>query len=61
VRRGTIGEYMSQTSRSVTELFRQYLRRQMAAHAEGLGFADPDGLVVPHEAVPVQPVDPRLA
>jgi hypothetical protein len=52
---------MSQTSRSVTELFRQYLRRQMAAQAEGLGFADPDGQVVPHEAAPVQPVDPRLA
>lgn len=52
---------MNQTSRSVTELFRQYLGRQMAAQAEGLGFADPDGQVVPHEAVPVQPVDPRLA
>jgi hypothetical protein len=52
---------MSQTSQSVTELFKQYLHRQMAAQAEGLGFADPDGLVVPHEAVPVQPVDPRLA
>jgi hypothetical protein len=52
---------MSQTSRSVTELFRQYLGRQMAAQAEGLGFADPDGQVVPHEAAPVQPVDPRLA
>lgn len=52
---------MSQTSRSVTELFKQYLHRQMAAQAEGLGFADPDGLAVPHEAVPMQPVDPRLA
>jgi tetratricopeptide (TPR) repeat protein len=52
---------MSQTSRSVTDLFRQYLHRQIAAQAEGLGFADPDGQVVPHEAVSAQPVDPRLA
>jgi hypothetical protein len=33
----------------------------MMAQSEGLAFADPDGQVVPHEAVPVQPVDPRLA
>ncbi len=52
---------MSQTPQSVTELFGQYLRRQMAAQAEGLGYADPDGQVVPHEAVPMQPIDPRLA
>ncbi len=52
---------MSVTSRSVTELFRQYLHRQIAAQTEGLGFADPDGQVVPHEAVTAQPVDPRLA
>jgi hypothetical protein len=52
---------MNQTSRSVAELFRQYLHRQIAAQAEGVGFADPDGQAVPHEAVTVQPVDPRLA
>lgn len=52
---------MTQTPRSLAELFRQYLQRQMAAQAEGLGLADPDGHAVPHEAVPVQPVDPRLA
>jgi tetratricopeptide (TPR) repeat protein len=52
---------MSQTPKSLTELFSRYLRRQMAAQAEGLGLADPDGQVVPHEAIPVQPVDPRLA
>jgi hypothetical protein len=52
---------MSQTPQSVAELFRQYLHRQMSAHAEGLGLVDPDGLVVPHEAAPVQPVDPRVA
>jgi tetratricopeptide (TPR) repeat protein len=52
---------MNQTPRTVTELFGQYLRRQMAAQAEGLGFADPEGLASPYEAVPMQPVDPRLA
>ncbi len=52
---------MSQTPRSVTELFGQHLRRQMAAQAEGLGIADPDGLVVTHETASMQPVDPRLA
>jgi len=52
---------MSQTPQSVADLFSRYLRRQMAAQAEGLGFADPDGQVVPHEAAPVQPADPRLA
>ena len=52
---------MHQTPPSVIELFRDYLRRQMAAQAEGLGFADPDGQVVPHEAVSIQPADPRLA
>jgi tetratricopeptide (TPR) repeat protein len=54
-------ENMSQTPRSITELFCQYLRRQIAAQAERLGWADPDGQVVPHEAVPMQPVDPQLA
>jgi tetratricopeptide (TPR) repeat protein len=45
----------------LTELFTRYLERQMAAQAQGLGFPEPDGDVVPHEAVPVQPVDPQLA
>jgi hypothetical protein len=52
---------MNQPSRSVTALFREYLHRQIAAQTEGLGFADQDGQAVPHEAVTVQPVDPRLA
>jgi tetratricopeptide (TPR) repeat protein len=52
---------MSQTADSLADLFAQYLRQQVAAQAEGLGFADLDGQVVPHEAVPVQPVDPQLA
>jgi tetratricopeptide (TPR) repeat protein len=52
---------MSETPQSLAELFGRYLRRQMTAQAEGLGLADPDEQAVPHEAVPVQPVDPRLA
>jgi hypothetical protein len=43
------------------ELFRNYLTRQTAAHSEGLGFAEVGGEVVPHEAVPLQPVDPQQA
>lgn len=45
----------------LSALFASYLRRQAHAHAEGLGYAEPTEEVVPHEAVPVQPVDPRLA
>lgn len=52
---------MSQTPQSVADLFSRYLRRQMEAQAEGMNFADPDGQVVPHEAVPVRPVEPWLA
>ncbi len=52
---------MSDSSRSVSDLFAGYLRRQIAAQAEGLGFAELGEEVVPHEAVPVQPVDPRVA
>lgn len=46
---------------SVTELFAQHLQKQIDAHAAGLGHAEPVGDVLPHEAVPVQPVDPALA
>lgn len=55
------GEAMSETSQTVGALFGRYLRRQMAAQAEGLGFADAEEQVVPHEAIPIQPVDPRVA
>ena len=48
-------------SPSPAELFKQYLRRQTAAQAEGLGYPEPGYEVVPHESVPVQPVDPHLA
>jgi hypothetical protein len=50
-----------QTRLSVTELFAQHLQKQIDAHAAGLGHAEPVGDVLPHEAVPVQPVDPALA
>src|SRR5262245_12260107 len=45
----------------LAELFQQYLRRQAAAQADGGGFAEPTDEVLPYEAVPVQPVDPKLA
>jgi tetratricopeptide (TPR) repeat protein len=46
---------------ALADLAARYLQRQAAAHAEGLGLAEPSGEVVPHEAVPSQPIDPRLA
>jgi hypothetical protein len=56
---------MTQSNRpappSVADLFKQYLNRQAEAQAEGLGYPEPAEDAVPHEAVPVQPVDPALA
>jgi tetratricopeptide (TPR) repeat protein len=46
---------------SVTDLFAQYLKRQIDAHTQGLGYPQPIGEAEPYEAVPVQPVDPLLA
>lgn len=43
------------------ELLARYLERQASAHTDGVAFADATGEVVPHEAVPAQPIDPRLA
>jgi hypothetical protein len=43
------------------ELFTRYLGRQAEAQALGLGHAEASGDVEPYEAVPVQPVEPRLA
>jgi hypothetical protein len=57
-----LGEHdMSESSPSVSELFSRYLRRQAAVQTAGLGFADLEAQVVPHEAIPVQPVDPSVA
>jgi tetratricopeptide (TPR) repeat protein len=47
--------------KSLPELLAQYLQRQVSAHAAGLGFADASGEVEPYDAVPAQPVEPRLA
>jgi hypothetical protein len=46
---------------ALAELFQHYLRNQAEAQALGLGYAEPTGDVVPHDAVPVQPIDPRQA
>jgi hypothetical protein len=46
---------------ALSALFARYVERQSAAHAAGVGPADAAGEVVPYEAVPVQPVDARLA
>jgi hypothetical protein len=43
------------------ELFTDYLHKQMVAQQAGLASAEPTADVVPFDATPVQPVDPRLA
>jgi tetratricopeptide (TPR) repeat protein len=52
---------MNPTQPPLSELLARYLGRQASAHEEGLGFAEVGDEVVPHDAVPVQPVEPRLA
>jgi hypothetical protein len=52
---------MNPTQPPLPELFARYLARQASAHEEGLGLADLGEEVVPFDAVPVQPVEPRLA
>lgn len=52
---------MTRANLSVSDLFSQYLKKQIDAHSAGLGHAEPTGDAQPHEAVPVQPVDPALA
>jgi tetratricopeptide (TPR) repeat protein len=47
--------------RSLPELLARYLQGQAAAHTEGLGFAEVTADVVPYEAVPAHPTDPRPA
>jgi hypothetical protein len=46
---------------SLSDLFTQYLHQQVAAQAAGLGYPEPSDEVVPYDATPVQPIDPRLA
>src|SRR5439155_20787629 len=45
----------------LADLFAGYLRQQVSRQATGLGCADSTGEVVPFEAVPVLPVDAKLA
>jgi hypothetical protein len=52
---------MNPTQPPLHDLLARYLDRQASAHDEGLGLADAGGEVVPFDAVPVQPVEPRLA
>jgi hypothetical protein len=46
---------------ALADLFTRYLRQQADAAAAGVGYAEPADEAVPHDAVPVQPVDPQLA
>ena len=52
---------MNPTQPTLPSLLARYLDRQTSAHDEGLGFAEAGEEVVPFDAVPVQPVEPRLA
>jgi hypothetical protein len=52
---------MTATPASISELFTQYLQRQVSAREQGLAFDVPEGEITPYEAAPVQPVDPRQA
>lgn len=51
----------SQAPPALADLMALYLRRQMSAQEAGLAGVDAGGDVVPYEAVPVQPVDVRVA
>lgn len=46
---------------TVQDFFARYLRGQVDAHRDGLGFPAAGDAVTPFDATPVQPVDPRLA
>jgi hypothetical protein len=52
---------MNPTQPPLPDLLARYLARAASAHEEGLGLADLGAEVVPFDAVPVQPVEPRLA
>jgi tetratricopeptide (TPR) repeat protein len=57
----TRGKTETSAQPALAELMGRYLSRQAGAHAAGLATFDPTGEVVPFEAGPVQPVDPRPA
>ena len=52
---------MNSAQPSLSALLTSYLKRQVSDQMQDLGHAEPLGRVVPFEAVPVQPVEPRLA
>src|SRR5262249_10384244 len=45
----------------LSELLGRYLQEQTAAHASGMALPETFGEVVPHDAAPAQPIDPRTA
>jgi hypothetical protein len=46
---------------ALAELLERYLQHQAAAHADALALPERPGDVVPYDAAPVHPVDPRTA
>jgi hypothetical protein len=46
---------------ALPELLGRYLQQQASAHQSGLAYPEAVGEVVPYEAAPAQPVDPRTA
>jgi hypothetical protein len=46
---------------ALAELLGRYLQWQAAAHTDGLGLPEPSAEVIPYDAAPAQPVDPRTA
>jgi len=50
----------SATQTELSEMFARFLQGQIGSHAAGLGLSI-SGEVVPHEAAPAQPADPKLA
>jgi hypothetical protein len=49
------------TQPALPDLLSHYLQQQALAHQSGLAFPGAAGEVVPYEAAPAQPVDPRTA
>jgi hypothetical protein len=45
----------------LSELLGRYLQEQTAAHASGMALPETLGEVVPYDAAPAQPIDPRTA
>jgi hypothetical protein len=55
------GEDVIPNPPGLADLMANYLRRQTTAHTHGLAAVDPSGEVVPFDAAPADPVEPRLA